>query len=168
MINFEGLLFKILFYYLFFLFIVTNFFDQRILNTLRLKDTLKNKVQPRLFGIVWLCADETIFVLLLCLSIYGNVATFAAFSAVLSLFHGLYMANLLSTQLVFEKEYIAYRTLFKRRNFRTDEIQQVRRILPSRSFGYSIEMLVRGGEVITLSEQHFMGLNYLWDTFGEK
>lgn len=166
--NLELQLFKIVFYYLFFLFIVTEVLGQRILETLRLKDTLQNRIKPRLFGIIWLFSNEIICILVFCLSIYGNVVTFTAFSAVVGFFHGLYMSKLLSTQLVFEKGSISYRTLFKIRTIRIDELQQVRRISPARSFGYSLEVHVRNGEIITLSEVHFKGINYLWDTFGEK
>ena len=159
-------LFLCFFYALVVMGIIEGLFGSALFRRLRSNDTLTGLVKPRPFGIAFSLWNELCFVTMACLAILNHFTTFASVFVLLSIAHGMYMVQILSTRLEYESDRLSYKSCFRNRDIYLSQIRNARWEAPSRSFGYRLVLTLCDGSEITLSQIYFIGLVDLWESFG--
>ena len=159
-------LFLCFFYALVVMGIIERLFGPALFRRLRNNDTLTGLVKPRPFGIAFSLWNELCFVTMACLAILNHFTTFAFVFVLLSIAHGMYMVQILSTRLEYESNRLSYKSCFRNREIYLSQIRNARWDAPSRSFGYHLVLTLHDGSEISLSQIYFIGLVDLWENFG--
>ena len=167
-VPYEGYVFGALFAFLVVLWFFQELFGEQLLAQLRAKDTLCKKVTLRLFGKVWLWGNQLMFIAFLFYAIYAQSITLATIFFLISLAHGIYMVSVLSTRIEITDSMLSYKTVFRTCEMDTSMIYKACWVSKGRSLGYTLVLNFRNGKNIEFPQIYFVGLNDLWERYGDE